>query len=142
MLRASRVTKAKQATSNSTHSVHLDVTDASPARFALGIETLLDGGTITLHGVSIAVRDSQVHVTVCSQWAPENLTETFAREELARAESIYSTLLSQHPFVASRFRRLPVIYELLHDYGMGCVLLCTLTGSRLTWSHPFQPKAP
>ena len=120
--------------------MHLDVTDASPARWALGIDTLIEGGSIELYCIGLAVRDSSVVISVFSAWLPENLTESHARAELERAQSIYSTLLAEQPTLARHVSHHPVRYELLHDYGGGAILLGTLDGETLTWQHPFRPK--
>ena len=120
--------------------MHLDITDASPARVAAGVEILSEGGSIALHGITITVRDAQIRVAVFSQWLPENLTEAFARDEFTRAQSIYATFLQQQPVLAQRLHRLPVIYELLDDYGMGAMLLGTFDGNRIEWPSYYRPK--
>ena len=105
-----------------------DITDCSPQRLDVGIQLLLEGQPVESHGVHIYIRGGTVHVGAHSTWAPENVTEQYAREDVERAASVFRALLAARPDFAAHIRSLPVRYGVGYPIGQGEVAICESDG--------------
>ena len=116
----------------------MDITDASADRTKLAMERFLEGHSIAFdrvvffHGA-----DGSLHVSVASQWLPDNVTEQTARNDLNHAKQVMMHLSEISAEFRQQVASLPHRYSVVNDYGTGAVELCHLEGDSLVWARGF-----
>lgn len=113
----------------------LAVDEAAGQRWQAALEILAEGGYILWRGIGLTLRAHigkgrsrirpRLFVRVSSAWEPDLLTPLRAEAELRHAQAELQELKTESPDFARLVSGRPVCYELLHDYGMGSVLLAT-----------------
>ena len=90
---------------------------APPSRFALALELIQSGRTVSFRGVGFALIEGvlQVSAEVSSAGKP---TPDSAKSEIQRAKSVLSALLASREYADALGGR-PVRFSVVHDYGMG-----------------------
>jgi hypothetical protein len=85
--------------------------------------------------------DGVVHCIIESSWQAENVTPATANDDLDEGEAAFKYLMQE----ASEFRAAvgdrPVSYELVEDYGMGSILICSRRDGVVEWAHGFPHSA-
>ena len=121
-----------------TRGMHRDaftVETPSGVRFELALERFLDGYAFEFREIGFCTaQDGEVVVTIDSSWGLSNVTEENAMADLNLGQSAFRELVSVSGSFASAVSNRSVRYELIHDYGAGSVLLCTVRGNRMTWA--------
>lgn len=125
----------------------LFVDETEGQRWRAALEILAEGGYIVWRGMGLTLRANigkgrprvgpRLFVRVMSIWEPEHVSPARAESELRRAQAELEELKSESPAFATLVSGRPVSYELLHDYGMGTVLLATWTdkGFEYKWKR-------
>lgn len=113
------------------------VDEASGQRWRAALEVLAEGGYIVWRGIGLTLRTHigkgqsrvgpRLFVRVSSAWEPEHMTLSRAEAELRRAQAELEDLKNESPDFAQLVSGRPTSYELIHDYGMGAVLLATFS---------------
>jgi hypothetical protein len=111
----------------------LVVDEAAGQRWRVALEILAEGGYILWRGIGLTLRahigkgrsrvGPRLFVRVSSTWEPEHVTPSRAEAELRLAQAQLEELKAESPEFAALVDRRPLSYELLHDYGMGTVVL-------------------
>jgi hypothetical protein len=115
------------------------IENPSGPRFELALERFLEGHAFEFKTIAFRTdTDGSVCCVIDSSWAAENVTKETAHRDLAEGQQAFAELSTTSPAFALAVRGRPVRYELIHDYGNGSVLLCSLRDGKLTWStgHP------
>lgn len=125
----------------------LRVDEAAGQRWQAALEILAEGGYIQWRGIGLTLRTHigkgqsrvgpRLFVRVSSAWEPDHMTPSRAEAELRRAQAELEELMAESPEFAQLVRRRPMSYELIHDYGMGAVLLAT--SSEEGFEYPWKP---
>lgn len=117
----------------------IDVT--SGTRFDLAMERFLSGDTIAFRDIALRIEaDGSVHCIVESSWRAENVTLASASDDLAAGDAHLHYLMEASPVFRDAVCGRPVAVDLVEDYGMGSVLICTKRDGRLDWAPGF-PRA-
>jgi len=104
-------------------------------RADMALELLSEGKAVIFRGLEIHVAPSgELECRVFSQWHPENVNTAVARDEFTVGQATLTDLLSGSPQFAAICGR-PCRWELLWDYGMGAVRLCSMRDGVLTWAE-------
>ena len=113
----------------------LTVEEASGQRWKAALEILAEGGYIVWRGIGLTLRahidrgrsriGPRLFVRVFTALEPAEVSPARAEAELRRAQGELEELKAESPEFASLVAGRPLSYELLHDYGMGAVLLAT-----------------
>jgi hypothetical protein len=123
----------------------LNVDEATGRRWQAALELLEAGGYIFWRGIGLTLRahtghgrsrvGPKVFVRVFSLWQPENMTPSRAEAALRRAQAELKDLEAESSDFAKLIAGRPMSFELLHDYGMGSVLLASWTdeGFKYEW---------
>jgi len=120
----------------------LRVDEVGGPNWAAALGMLLEGGYVVYQGVGLTTAHpttghteplGALRVRVFTEWQAQNLTESRARADLARGQAIVERLQEESPEVRDLALRQGVEYELLDDYGMGAVLIGTLTTGDVQW---------
>ena len=115
--------------------------EATGARADLALELLAEGKIVNFRGLQLQVTSGGVlECRVFSQWEPENINLTIARDELAVGQGALKQLIETSPQFASFCQR-PCLWELLWHYGMGAIRLCYLRDGLLVWENGFPKRS-
>jgi hypothetical protein len=120
----------------------MDVTDATPNRIKVAMERFLEGHSVVFDRVAFFHGpDALLHVSVASQWLPENVTEQTARNDLNHAKQVMMHLAEMSGAFRERVASLAHRYSVVDDYGTGAVELCHLDGVRTNFLHESGAEA-
>lgn len=104
-------------------------------RWELALERLAAGDSIVVRDVSLQLEQDALRVTVASAWwNPERVTKPIARNELARAVAKVEDLLQADERIRQLVGERERVFELVCDYELGRVFVCTLNGDQLVWA--------
>ncbi len=78
-----------------------------------------------------------VHCIVESSWQAEIVTPATAIGDLDEGEATLQCLMGEAPEFRAAVGDRPIVYELVVDYGMGGILICSRRDGILEWSHGF-----
>lgn len=111
------------------------------SRFDLAMERLRDGHQINYGTVGFVLApDGFLTGVIPSAWGPEYVTTERAEDDFSRADATLKDVLD----ASAEFRKVigprRIRYELICDYGMGGILLCTKNdeGLHLAEGYPEQ----
>jgi hypothetical protein len=115
----------------------LAVEQASGQGWKGALEILAEGGYIVWRGVGLTMRAHigkgrsriapRLFVRVFTAFEPADVSPARAEAELRRAQGELEELKAESREFANLVTGRPVSYELLHDFGMGAVLIATWT---------------
>ena len=112
----------------------MDISDASPQRFELGIERFLEGESLAYEGIVVYRSPSGViEVDSYSQWEPEHATEQHAKERIARAKGVVAGIAARSEAFRQEVARLPIEHLFCYDYGTGSFAIAKEVGGVLQW---------
>jgi hypothetical protein len=113
----------------------LAVAEAAGQRWQAALVILAEGGCILWRLIGLTLRahigkgqwriGPRLFVRLLSALEPDSMTPSRAEAELRRAQAELEDLKTVSPDFARLISGRPESYELLHDYGMGSVLLAT-----------------
>jgi len=81
--------------------------------------------------------DGVIHCIVESSWQAENVTYATANGDLDEGEAALEQLMDESSEFRAAVCGCPVSYELVEDYGMGSILICSRRDGILEWAHGF-----
>jgi len=122
----------------------LNVSAADGDRWELALNLLETGdapvrlGSITLcRDVGAPNADGHIHIEFPCLHDPDRITPEAGAHDLDSARSVVQAASAADHRFALLLHRFGFIYEYVHDYGMGGVLLATAReDGSLTWQHP------
>ena len=85
--------------------------------------------------------DGVVHCIVESSWQSENVTPATANRDLDEGEAALRHLMDQSSDFKAAVSGSPTCYELVEDYGMGSILICSRRDGIVEWAHGFPRSA-
>lgn len=81
--------------------------------------------------------DGVVHCVVESSWQSENVTLATAERDLDEGAAVLrSLMLGSSEFSAAVANR-TICYELVEDYGMGSITICSRSDKGIEWGYSF-----
>jgi hypothetical protein len=111
-------------------------------RFDLAMERFRSGKAFEFREVAFRIdRSGVVFCVVESSWQAENITPATATRDLDEAETVFRFLARESPEFKAAVGDRPLAYELVEDYGMGTILICSRRDGLLEWSHGFPRSA-
>ncbi len=114
----------------------MDITGATPARFALGIRLFLEGQTVFYNEVGfLKVGDKALNVDSYSDWNAENTTPDMARQKIERSKAVLEELSEKCSEFSEVATRLPHEYYFCHSYGDAAIILAQELNGEFTWQH-------
>lgn len=117
------------------------ITETRGPRFDAAMQLLQQGKTICFDEVQIRlIEDGVLELTVESAWSLENITTANAHHDLTRAESVVAFLYTESQAFAELVRGRDRHVRLIHDYGMGAILVCEKIREKLKWAHGMMPS--
>ena len=109
-------------------------------RADVAFELLSQGQAVSFQGLQLQMASSgELVCRVFTQWHPENVNSAIARNEFAIGLDTLTHLFSASQQFAALGER-PCRWELLWDYGMGAIRLCSIHDGLLVWGKGY-PKA-
>jgi hypothetical protein len=112
------------------------------SRFDLALERFLDGNAFEFKQIAFAIdQNGTVRCSVDSSWASSAVTADTARKDLAEGQHVLEELLISSEAFRAAVQGRAVRYDLIEDYGMGSILICSRTGNELTWAPGFPPTS-
>jgi len=103
----------------------MNFSELSGSRFELAMERLRAGHQINYEGIGFVLSpDGSLTCGLTSTWGPERVTKERAEKDFSRGAAVLKELLDDSPEFNRVVGGKPIRYELIHDYGMGGILLC------------------
>lgn len=111
------------------------VDEPSGERWALALERLKNGETVSVADVGLRLEESgDLTVMAISAWAePSNVPTESARSDLGRAKRALDALIDADPTIRSLAKGRPPRLELIADYEIGSELIASMDGDELAW---------
>jgi hypothetical protein len=120
--------------------VQFDETEGPRAEQAL--QQLSDGKPVSFRGLGLQLSESgSLECRVYSRWAPENVDERIATEELSIGKGTLDDLLNAAPLFSSLIASKPRTWELVAIDGPDAIRLCRLEGETLRWNKGWPRRA-
>lgn len=95
------------------------VDEAQSQRFAVAIQLLREGRTITYRGITIALCEPQLlDCGVITQWSPANISEDIARSEIVVGKEVIHTLDAESASFAHLVAGRHIRFSLISWEGM------------------------
>ena len=120
----------------------LSVDDVAGARFDLAMERFGSGETFEFREVAFhRTADGVVHCVVESSWQAENVTSATATDDLDEGEAALRYLVEASAEFRAAVGDRPVSFDLVEDYGMGSILICSRRAGVMEWAYGFPRRA-
>jgi hypothetical protein len=111
------------------------VDEPSGERWALALELLKNGETVSVADVGLRLEESgDLTVMAISAWTdPSNVTTESARSDLGRAKRTLDALIDADATIRSLAESQPPRIELIADHEIGSELIASMDGDELVW---------
>ncbi len=116
----------------------MEITDSSPERIKAAVEYLIEGGSISYHGVSFRLeRTGNRPQLIVSSWSDciylDNVRKEEAQEKVQRSQQVVEDLANRSPEFRSLWRSASPRYRFCFDYGTAGLLLAEESGGQIIW---------
>jgi hypothetical protein len=106
-----------------------------------GFVLLEDDVTVGLsRSVAGPTPDDRLRVYIYARNDPKRISSTVAAADVRAGLASFTRAATADPRLSELGERHGKVVEYLYDYGMGAVLVATVTAAgELRWAHPFAP---
>ncbi len=119
----------------------MEVYEPNTQRFAVALELLKEGSSLTFDGVSFWLSsDGYLNVNVDSSWWIGNTTERTALNDLERAKNVLAYLVRESPAFAEMIKERPQRFMLSYFDGRDGVLLGHYGDGEIVWVGGQSPS--
>ena len=112
----------------------MDITEATEARFNLGIERFVSGALLEFEGVRFSLaRRGVLSVDTFSSWEPDRATPEQALAAIRHGKQVLDELLQRSAIYRAAVQGLPQEHTFCYDDGKGSIAIAKEEGERIIW---------